>query len=226
MRGFALMLGLLVTTFATTALADDAPPASESEPSPQATARASGMRLALDLSFARAAGDLAGRLNAGSPSLIPIGADVSWRTSKKFLLGLHGFAALASRDNCLGDTGCTAQDYGLGAHFEHAFTVGTTFVPYLRYGVGWEMLHQSGMYKNGDAYVYRHALDLIDARLGGDFVLARREDGRATRIGPFIGMIAGLDFHEIRGGTTSTSSIGGESGHVWFLVGARATMDP
>lgn len=201
----------------------EAPPEREHEPA----FRSEGMRVGLDLGFARASGEAAGRLDQGSPSLIPLGADVSFRTSAKVLLGFHGHLGLASRSDCLGDSNCTARGYGLGTHVEAAFKAGGTFVPYIRYGIGWEMLHQSGAYKNGDAYVYRHAFDLVDLRFGGDFRLAKGEAGRATRLGPFVGMIAGIGIDEVSGGgRTSTSNREFGTGHIWFVVGARATIDP
>src|SRR5688500_7134879 len=81
-------------------------------PPPPEGPRSEGMRLGLDLGFWRSSGEEPTRLNAGSPSLIPLGADVSWRTSRRVLLGVHGHAALASRDDCLGDTDCTGRGYG------------------------------------------------------------------------------------------------------------------
>lgn len=156
--------------------------------------------------------------------MLPLGADVSWRTSQKVLLGFHGHVALASRDDCLGDTTCTGRGYGLGAHIEAAFGSSGTFIPYFRYGLGWEMIHQMGAYRNADAYRYRHAFDLLDVRFGGDFVLARGDAGRTTRLGPFVGMIAGLTLDEVSSGRASREPDFG-SGHIWFVIGARGTMD-
>lgn len=184
------------------------------------------MRLGLDLSIARASGSAAARLNQGSPTLVPLGADLSFRTSAKVLLGFHGHLGLASRDDCAGDGACTARGYGLGVHIETALSGGRTFVPYLRYGVGWEMLHQSGAFRNDGAYTYRHALDLVDVRFGGDFRLAERTDGRTTRLGPFVGMIAGLALDEVSGGRSFTTTEQFGAGHIWFLAGARGTIDP
>lgn len=221
---------LLVTG---TALAEDEPvesapaettPAQPAPAPPPEGPRSEGLRLALDVGFWRASGSDSEQMNAGSPSLLPIGADVSWRTSRKVLLGFHGHAGLASRDDCLGDTVCTGRAYGLGAHVEAAFTAGGSFVPWFRYGLGWEMVHQLGAYRSDDAYRYRHAFDLIDVRFGGDFVVARGSGGRTTRIGPFAGMIVGLGVDEVSNGRASRDPDFG-SGHVWFSIGARGTTD-
>lgn len=180
------------------------------------------MRLGLELGFWRASGEDSGRINAGSPSLIPIGADVSWRTSKRVLLGFHGHAGLASRNDCLGDTECTGRGYGLGAHVELAFGSGPTFIPYFRYAVGWQMLHLMSAYRNAEAYRYRHAVDLLDVRFGGDFVVARGSDARTTRIGPFAGMNVGYAVAEVTSFGGPDATLGG---HVWFVIGARGTTD-
>lgn len=180
------------------------------------------MRLALDLSFWRASGEDSSRVNAGSPSLVPVGADASWRTSRRVLLGVHGHAGLASRDDCLGETSCTGRGYGLGAHVELAFGSSRLFIPYFRYGLGWQVIHHLGAYKNEDAYRYRHALDLIDVRFGGDFVVARGAEGRTTRIGPFVGMNVGIGLDQ----ATNTAARGqGLGGHLWILLGVRGTID-
>jgi hypothetical protein len=191
-------------------------------PPPTETFRSEGMRLALDLGFWRSSGTDPGRTNAGSPSLIPIGAAVSWHTSRRVLLGVHGHAGLASRDDCLGDTSCTGRGYGLGAHIEAAFGSSPTFIPYFRYSLGWEMVHHLGAFKNGDAYRYRHAFDILDVRFGGDFVVARGSAGRTTRIGPFVGMIVGVGIDEVP--ESARRGVGPE-GHVWFNIGARGTTD-
>jgi hypothetical protein len=216
-------LAASILLIATRAVAQDAPdgPAPPAEP----PARAEGMRLALDLSFARSTGESTDRVNAGSPSLIPLGADVSWRVSRRVLLGGHGHVGLASRDNCLGDTDCTARGYGLGAHVETGIGSSSFVIPYFRYALGWEMIHQIGAYQNADAYRYRHAFDLLDVRFGTDFVVARGEAGRTTRIGPFVGMIAGLALAEVAGGGLTTRNPEFGSGHLWFLIGGRGTMD-
>ena len=161
-------------------------------------------------------------MNAGSPSLIPIGADVSWRTSKKVLLGVHGHAGLASRNDCLGDTSCTGRGYGLGGHIEVAFTSTGIFIPYFRYAFGWQVIHHLGRFQNEDAYRYRHAIDLLDVRFGGDFVVARGREGRTTRIGPFAGMNVGVGVDE----APETAARGqGLGGHLWFVLGVRGTTD-
>lgn len=226
MRVPAFLFVIPALLLASSARADEPDSRTEPDVKTEPAPRTDGMRIGLDLSFARSSGESVDRLNQGSPSLIPLGADVSFRTSAKVLLGFHGHVGLASRSDCLGDTECTARGYGLGTHVEAAFRAGGTFVPYLRYGIGWEMMHQSGAYKNADAYTYRHALDLVDLRFGGDFRLAQREDGRATRLGPFVGMIAGIALDEVSGARSSTRDPEFGSGHLWFVVGARATIDP
>ena len=198
------------------ALAQEAPP-------PDAP-RKEGMRAGLDLGFWRAGGDASDRTNAGSPSLIPLGADVSWRTSARVLLGVHGHLALASRDDCLGDGECTGRGYGLGAHVEMAFATSRWLAPYFRYGIGWELIHQMAAYRNAEAYRYRHALDVIDLRFGGDFIVARGAEGRTTRIGPFVGMVIGLALDEVSSGRGTREPEFG-AGHTWFGLGARATTD-
>lgn len=223
MRLPAVVLGVSLLLLVSKARADEA---AETRPEAEPAVRSEGMRLGLDLGFARASGEAVDRLNQGSPSLVPLGADLSFRTSAKVLLGVHGMVGLASRSDCLGDTDCTARAYALGAHVEAAFSAGKTFVPYLRYGIGWEMLHQRGAYNNADAYLYRHALDLVDLRFGGDFRLAQREGGRTTRLGPFIGMTAGIAVDEVSGGRSSSRDPEFGAGHIWFVVGARATIDP
>lgn len=198
----------------------------ESPPAPEPAVRGEGMRAGIALGFARASGEAADRLNQGSPSLIPFLAELSFRTSAKVLLGFHGHVGLASRNDCLGQSDCTARSYGLGTHIEAAFSAGKAFVPYIAYGIGWEMLHQSGAYNIPGAYTYRHALDLVDLRFGGDFRLSEREGGRTTRLGPFIGMIAGLALGEVSGGRSFSRDPEFGAGHIWYVVGARATIDP
>jgi hypothetical protein len=223
MRISMILLGAALALSTSPALAEEPP---ERTSAPEPAVRSEGIRAGIDLGFARASGEAADRLNQGSPSLIPFGAELSFRTSAKVLLGFHGHLGLASRSDCLGQSDCTARGYGLGTHVEAAFSAGKTFVPYIRYGIGWEMLHQSGAYNNAGAYTYRHALDLVDLRFGGDFRLSEREGGRTTRLGPFIGMIAGLALDEVSGGHTSSRAPEFGAGHIWYVVGARATIDP
>lgn len=186
---------------------------------PAEEVRSEGLRLGLDAGFWRSSVDSPDRTNAGSPSLIPIGADASWRMSRRVLVGAHGHIALASRDDCLGDTECTGRGYGLGAHVEIALGSSRWFIPWFRYAMGWEMLHQT------DAYRYRHAIDVLDVRFGGDFVVARGAGGRTTRIGPLlVGMIVGLALDEVSSGRGFNEPSFG-SGHTWFVLGARGTTD-
>jgi len=230
MRVSALAFTLSTLLVASTASAQDEPAPAPAEPTeakpaeapppaemPKAEVKTGGLRLGLDLSYARSTGEASDRVTAHSPGMIPLGADVSFRLSPRVLLGGHGHIGLASRDDCLGDSSCTARTYALGAHVEAAFVSHGFFVPWIRYGIGWEMLNQRGMYKNDDGYRYAHGLDLLDLRFGGDF---RVSD--ATRIGPFVGMIAGLGLHEDRAPSAERSL---NSGHVWFTIGARGNFE-
>lgn len=231
MRFSTLGLALSTLLVAMPALAQDEPappeatPAEQPKPAetpaateaPKVDVKTGGVRLGLDLSYARSTGEAADRVSAHSPGMIPLGADVSFRMSPRLLLGAHGHIGLASRDDCLGDSSCTARTYGLGAHFEAAFVSQGFFVPWIRYGIGWEILNQRGMYKNEDGYRWAQGLDLLDLRFGGDFRISE-----ATRIGPFVGMIAGLGLHEDRAPAAERTL---NSGHVWFSIGARGNFD-
>ena len=195
--------------------------------------RDDGLVLGLDFAFGRAIGDASDRLNSVSPTYLPVGLSASFRTSQRVMLGMHAHAALASREDCVStaSVNCTARDYGVGAHVESAVgTPGTTLVPWFRYGLGWELLYRGGIVGLNDAYSYRHALKLIDARFGLDFVVHRTETGKTTRIGPFLGMIAGVavgDFgsYESFGTRRDIDRPNGDA-HLWFLLGIRATTDP
>jgi hypothetical protein len=175
------------------------------------------------------------RLNAGSPTLLPIGADVSFRTSASMLLGFHGFAALASRDDCISVDSCKARAYGFGAHIESALGKGTSVVPYIRYGVGYEMLYHGGAPLDPGGHVYRGALDLLDVRLGADFIATRGSAGKTGRIGAYAGLVGGfltgqtgVSHVNTFGGSGSSRSLDTSSGsaHLWFAMGVRGTLDP
>ena len=93
------------------------------------TRRAEGIRLGLDLGFARAFSGSEDWLNAGTPTLLPIGASISFRTSPSLLLGFHGYAALASRDDCISADSCRARAYAFGGHIETPLSRGHVVHP-------------------------------------------------------------------------------------------------
>lgn len=209
-----------------------APPTYEPTRTSSDVVRAEGARLGLELGFSRAFSGDADRLNASSPSLIPLGADVSFRASPTLLFGFHGHVALASRDDCLGADRCRARAYALGAHVETALSKGArSFVPWLRYGMGWELVYQGGQSGDPAGHKYRNAIDLMDLRLGGDFVIGRGEAGRTTRIGPFIGLVGGVSTgqtgirRDATGFARDLDRDGGKA-HLWFNIGVRGTLDP
>ncbi|MEA2751914.1 MAG: hypothetical protein QOI41_6057 [Myxococcales bacterium] len=198
------------------------------------TRRAEGIRLGLELGFARAFDGAVDRLNAGSPTLLPIGADVSFRTSPSLLLGFHGYAALASRDDCISVDSCKARAYGFGGHIESPLGKGTSLIPYIRYGVGYEMLYHGGAPLDSGGHVYRSAFDFLDLRLGADFVATRGSAGKTGRIGGYAGLVGGVltgqsgVSHTNSGFGSSARSLDTSSGsaHLWFAMGIRGTLDP
>jgi hypothetical protein len=218
-----------------TALAPDSPadgpadaPATEGD-----TRRAEGMRLGLELGFQRAFSGAEDRLNAGTPSLIPIGAELSFRTSPSLLLGFHGHAAFASRDDCIETDSCRARAYDFGVHLETPLGRGQSFVPFLRYGVGYEILYQGGAPLDPEGHRYRGAFDFIDLRVGGDFIVARGSAGKTTRIGGYVGFVGGFLLNQTgvshlngSGGTRRDLDRDSGSAHLWFSTGLRATLDP
>lgn len=195
--------------------------------------RDGGIRLGLDLGFARAFDGATDRLNVGSPTLLPIGGDFSLRTSKTFLFGAHGYAALASRDDCVSADSCRARGYGFGAHVEGMLARGHSWVAWIRYGMGYELLYQGGLPFDPAGHVFRGAVDIVDLRVGADFTVHRRAEGKTARIGPFLGLVAGMLVNQ--SGVTRLNGAGGGprnlerdsgSAHVWFTAGVRATLDP
>lgn len=197
--------------------------------------RAEGLRLGLDFGFQRAFDGAQDRLNAGTPTLLPLGLDVSFRTSPSLLFGFHGHAALASRDDCVVDVdSCRARAYGFGAHVETTLSKSaTTFVPWLRYGVTYEILYQGGAPLDAEGHVYRGAFDLLDLRIGGDFIVDRAASGKTARIGGYLGFVGG--FLTNQSGVSHLNGSGGRprdldrstgSAHLWFTAGLRATLDP
>jgi hypothetical protein len=199
--------------------------------------RAEGVRLALDLGLERAIGSSGDRLNSGTPTLLPLGADVSFRTGPYLLLGFHGYAALASRDDCIsGVDSCRARAYGFGVHAENSLGRGHSFQPWIRYGVGYELVYHGGAALDPAGHVYRDAVDLFDVRIGGDFIVSRGNEKKTTRIGGFLGFSGG--FVVAQSGVSNQQGFGGGSGssrnldtasgdpHLWFVLGVRATLDP
>jgi hypothetical protein len=198
------------------------------------TRRAEGIRLGLELGFQRAFSGAAERLNAGSPTLLPLGVALSFRTSPSLLLGIHGYAALASRDDCISADSCRARAYAFGGHIETPLSKGQSFVPWLRYAVNYEILYQGGAPLDPAGHVYRGAFDFFDLRVGGDFIAHRGTEGRTARIGPFIGLVGGILMNQTGVSYVNTGT-GGQprnlernsgSGHLWFAMGVRATLDP
>jgi hypothetical protein len=205
--------------------------AAETPAPPSESLRSRGLRLSADLSLARATGSAAGSITSGSPGLFPVGADLSIRTSAKILLGVHGTAGLATRDDCIGDIHCTGRDYTVGGHFEGLLSSGPTMMPWIRYGMGFELLYQGGLGNDRGSHLFRDAFDFLDARFGVDFVVARNAEGKTTRIGPFVGMIGGYSVGQSGGtsnsfGKEASLDQGQNNTHVWLFLGARATFDP
>lgn len=198
------------------------------------TRRAEGIRLGLDLGFARGFSGSEDRLNAGTPTLLPLGVSLSFRTSPSLLLGIHGYAALASRDDCISADSCRARAYAFGGHIETPLSRGKSFIPWLRYAVNYEILYQGGAPLDPAAHAFRGAFDFFDLRIGGDFVVHRGSAGKTARIGPFAGLVGGVLMNQ-----TGVTYVNGPSGaqprnlertsgsaHLWFAMGIRATLDP
>jgi len=197
------------------------------------TRRAEGVRLGLELGFARAFDGAPDRLNAGSPTLLPIGADVSFRTSPSLLLGFHGYAALASRDDCISVDSCRARAYGFGGHIESPLSKGKSLVPYIRYGVGYELLYQGGAPLDPGGHLYRGAFDFLDLRLCADLIATRGSEGKTGRIGMYAGLVGGVltsqtGLSHLNGSGGSPRDLERNSGsaHLWFAMGFRGTLDP
>ena len=210
-------------------------PVAEQPVVPTSGPRDHGVRLGLEFGYTRAASSSGSRLlTNGSPSVLPIGADLSFRIGAKTLAGLHGWVALASRDNCTSGDDCTARSYGVGAHVEAGLVHTEKFDLWFRYAAGLEILYQGGFATDGGGHLFRDAFDVADIRLGGDFVLSRDEEGKTIKIGPYVG--ANLGFLLSQSGSTGSGSNGfsnqqnldSSSGdpHVWLSLGLRGTMDP
>ncbi len=195
--------------------------------------RDGGLRLALDLGFQRALDGAKDRLNSSTPTLLPLGADVSYRTSRTFLVGAHGYAALASRDDCISADSCRARGYGFGAHVEGMIKRGHSYAIWIRYGVGYEILYQGGLPLDPGGHQVRDAIDFVDFRVGADFTVHRGQEGKTARIGPFAGLVAGTMVNQSgitnqNGSSNQPKNLDRDSGsaHVWFALGIRATLDP
>lgn len=204
------------------------------EPKPEApVVRGEGMRLVLSAGYARANSPKDNALTEGSPATIPIGLEAAWRRGPRQLWGIHGHFGLASRNDCGVLTGgdCTARTYGLGGHFELPFADSdATVLGWFRIGMGYEMLYQAGFFGDKSGKFYKHAIDIVDARIGVDFAVARLSEARTVRIGPYAGLVGGMV-------VTSDGSFGlpnqprrppnsANGGHLWFSVGLRGTFDP
>jgi len=215
-----------------TSEAPTAPPDGEaSAPSPPpARSRGEGFRLGLELGYQRAVDGNPDRLHAGSPSVLPLGVHVSYRTSAAVLLGVHASVGLASRDDCISRDSCRARAYAVGAHIETALGKGTSVVPWLRYGVGYELLYQGGLIGDARGHVYRSALDFLDLRFGVDFIARRGDAGKTMRIGPYVGMVAGALVAQsgvsYASGRPRDLDRDSGSAHAWMTLGVRGTLDP
>lgn len=190
------------------------------------------MRLGLDLGVMRAFSGNDDRLNAGSPTVLPIGIDVSFRTSKTFAAGFDAYAGLASRDDCISSDSCRARAYRIGGHVEGMLARGASYLTYLRYGMGFEVLYQGGRVLDPSGHVYRNAFDLLDLRFGADFTVSRGSEGRTVRIGPYLGLVGGFLVSQSGvsniAGSTRQRDLSRDSGspHLWFTAGVRANFDP
>jgi hypothetical protein len=199
------------------------------------TRRSEGFRLGLDLGFQRGFDGAADRLNYGTPTLLPLGVEVAYRTSKSLLVGVRGYAALASRDDCISADSCRARAYGFGFAIEGPLARGKSIVPWIRYGAGYELLYQGGAPLDAAGHAYRGAFDLLDLRVGADLIASRGDEGKTTRIGAFIGLVggfvvnqSGVSYLNSGGGNASPRNLDGDSGsaHLWFVMGLRGTLDP
>jgi hypothetical protein len=222
------------TTASTTAPTIAATPVDTDAPAlrPDEASRDHGLRLALEAGVARAVDSEGTQLNGGSPTLLPLGVDISFRTSRTFMVGAHGYAALASRSDCISVDSCRARAYGFGAHVEGMVARGRAWVVWLRYGIGGEILYQGGLPLDPAGHQVRDAFDFFDMRVGADFTLHRRDEGKSIRVGPYLGLVAGMLVGQ--SGITTATSFGqprnlddaSGSGHAWFTAGLRATLDP
>lgn len=194
------------------------------------TRRGEGIRLGLALAYARAFSGSNDRLTAGSPSLIPLELSVSFRANRAMLLGFNGYYGIASRNDCIAADSCRARGYGFGGHIENVLGKGKSFVPFIRYGLGYEVLYHGGAPLDAAGHTYRGAFDFFDFRIGGDFIAGHGENGKTTRIGGYAGFVGGFMVNQsgVSYGQNSQRGLDRSLGsaHVWFTVGLRATLDP
>jgi hypothetical protein len=194
------------------------------------TRRAEGIRLGLALAYSRAFSGADDRLSSGSPSLIPLELAVSFRTSPSMLLGFNGYYGIASRDDCIKPDSCRARGYGFGGHIENVLGRGKSFVPFIRYGLGYEVLYHGGAPLDPAGHTYRGAFDFFDFRIGGDFIASQGDKGKTTRIGAYAGFVGGLMVNQtgVSYGQNARRDLDRSVGsaHLWFTVGLRATLDP
>lgn len=146
------------------------------------------------------------------------------------LLGFNGYYGIASRDDCISADSCRARGYGLGGHIENVLGKGKSFVPFIRYGVGYEVLYHGGAPLDAAGHTYRGALDFFDFRIGGDFIASRGEAGKTTRIGAYAGFVGGFLVNQsgvsYSQGSSRNLDTAIPTAHLWFTVGLRATLDP
>lgn len=203
-------------------------PAAESAEALPIRHRDSGIRLSADLGFERASSSLGNSVTEGSPSLIPLGLELAFHTSERMLWGLHGFYGLSSRDDCLRSDSCIGRGYGAGGQLEVTLGSGPTWIPWFRYGLGVESIYHGGTVADRGGHTFRTGFDLVDARIGADYVLSRAPDGKLTRLGGYVGMIAGMQVSETGAASKTPQSFAadGGDGYVWFTIGVRGTIDP
>ena len=120
--------------------------------------------------------------------------------------------------------------YGVGAHIETPLSRGTSFVPWLRYGMTYEILYQGGAPFDAAGHTSRGAFDFLNLRVGGDFIVARGKEGKTMRIGAFLGFVGGILVTQTVVSNSSGRSVDLDrdsgSAHIWFSMGMRATLDP
>ncbi len=184
-----------------------------------------GFQIGLRAGYVRALdASSASSLTYQTPSLLPIQLDLGYRTSTHVYLGLTGQLAVASRTDCANAVGtCAAKDYRIGGTFQYHFSPLRTFDPWFGLGLGYEILHLSGVSGDSGAHVTRTGIVLFDAQLGGDFALG--SGLRAPKLGPFVGMAMGANGHEsgvVYGRNIDRSPV---HDHQWVTLGVRGTYD-
>lgn len=189
----------------------------------------------MDLGFQRAVDGSQDRLNDGTPTILPLGLDLSFRSGPYTLLGVHGYAALGSRDDCISADSCRSRAYGFGGHIEHPLGRSVKFAPWIRYGAGYELVYHGGAPLDDGGHRFRGAIDLLDLRFGGDFIVSRNaQTKKSIRVGGYLGLVGGVLVsqsgvsHQSTFGTVQTKSLDSHTsaGHLWVGMGLRATLDP